>query len=190
MKAFKAFLTALLTEITVVNLSGQGTVQFTNLNTPAGVDAPVYESDHKTKLSGPQFVAELLAGSNANTLASIATTGFLTGNGAGYFFGPYQRIPGTSPQDTAFVQVYVWNTSSGASFFQAKASGLPNSWWASSVFSVVLGGGTVNPAGPAPLEGLGNGPVYLNSVPEPSVFAIFSLGAVGALLRNRMNRVE
>ena len=38
---------------------GQGTLEFQNINLAAGVNAPVYESDGVTKVSGSQFMAGL-----------------------------------------------------------------------------------------------------------------------------------
>ena len=96
--------------------NAQGTVEFSNVSLAGGgVNAPVYQSDGVTLCSGPQFMAELLAGPSVNSLASIATTGFLTGLQAGYFFGGYQTINSVSGGNTAWIQVDVWNTSSGAS---------------------------------------------------------------------------
>jgi hypothetical protein len=155
----------------------QGTVAFQNLDQGGTINAPVFESDGTTKLSGTRFMAELLGGRSSANLVSLATTGFFTGAGAGYFIGPPQQIPGVVPGTEAWVQVHVWNIASGDSFLQAQASGLPDSWWASSVFSVTTGGGAVNPTAPGALTGLGNGPVYLNSVPEPSMLTITALGA-------------
>ena len=168
----------------------QGTVYFSNIDIPAGVNAPVYESDGITKLSGSQFMAELLGGPSATSLASVATTSFLTGNGAGYFVGGVgglQAINTVSPGSMAWVAVEVWNMASGASFQQAKASGLPNSWWESPEFSLITGGYPtgVGPAPPAALTGLGTSPVYLNgAVPEPSSFALVGLGAAILLLHS------
>jgi hypothetical protein len=166
----------------------QGTVSFINRDPGHGVNAPVYESDGITKLAGSQFVAELLGGTSANDLVSIATTGFLTGAGAGYFNGGVGIVPGIGPGNIAWIEVRVWNTTSGGSFLQAQTSGLPNSWWASSIFSVVAGGGVINPTEPAPLTGLGTSPVYLNAVPEPSVLSLLGVGAAAALSRNRRHR--
>lgn len=168
----------LLVLASAVAVHAQGLVEFINIDNAAGVNAPFYESDGVTKLSGSGFMAELLAGPSVVNLASIATTGFLSGPGAGYFQGGNQIVPGVPRGNTAWIEVRVWNTSSGASFLQAQASGLPNSWWQSSLFTVVAGGGAINPSPAAPLTGLGNSPVYLNSVPEPSALALFGLGAV------------
>src|SRR6516162_6059584 len=119
MKMFAISLLALSLHFAV---RAQGTLEFQNVNAAAGVNAPIYQADGVTKLSGSQFTAELLVGLSASSLSSIATTGFLTGNGAGYFMAPVQTVPNTSPGVSAFVQVDVWNTASGASFSQAKAS--------------------------------------------------------------------
>ncbi len=177
-------LSVILTGLCFMASFGQGTLEFQNVNVAAGVNAPVYESDGLTKLSGPQFMAELLVGIGSTNLDPLATTGFLTGNGAGYFFGPYQTVPGTSPGLRVFAQVEVWNTASGVSFSQAKASGLGDSWWASSIFNVTLGGNTgAPPIPPAALTGLGNSPVYLNAVPEPSALGLAGLAAAIVLSR-------
>ena len=165
----------------------QGTVSFTNGDPLRGVNAPIYESNGVTGLSGQQFMAQLFAGPSANSLASIAMMGFSTGVTAGYFFGGTQTINTVGGGDTAWIQVDVWNTGSGASFPQAKASGLPDSWWQSSLFTVQTGNflsGT-GPTPPAALTGLGTSPLFLNSVPEPSTFALAGLAVVVMLQTRR-----
>src|SRR5690349_2924544 len=81
---------------------GQGTVVFNN-GYPSSPNAPVYESDRVTKCAGSQFMAELFAGPSANSLASIAMTGFATGVQAGYFFGGAQTINSVLGGGTAWV---------------------------------------------------------------------------------------
>ena len=131
----------------------QGTVLFDNIHVGAP-NAPVYESDGVTKVSGPQYMAELLAGPSVTSLAAVATTSFMTGNGAGYFEAGTVAIASVPPGTTAWVAVEVWSTASGSSFDQAKASGLPDSWWESSVFSVQTEQSNGIPI-PVPLTGLG-----------------------------------
>ena len=172
----RAFALAPLVIASAVVAHSQGTVWFQNIG--PGFNAPVFESGGATALSGTQFMAELLGGPSANNLASIAATGFLTGAFAGYFNGFEQTINSIAPNATAWVEVRVWNTASGSSFLQDQGSGLPNSWWQSSIFGASLGGGVVNPTTPGYLTGLGNSPVYLNSVPEPSTLALVGLGCV------------
>ncbi len=164
---------------------GQGTVLFSN-HLPGG-SAPVYMSDRVTALSGSQFLAELLGGSSPDHLDLIATTGF--GPSGGYFDGGVQALNTVVPGNDVWVEVRVWNTASGDSFLQAQASGLPDSWWASSTFSVQTGGNFSGiPHPPGFLMGLGHSPVYLNPIPEPSTFALAGVGATLALLRARRCR--
>jgi hypothetical protein len=185
----KRYLPLFLSIPWAINVLAQGTVVFENINVPAGLNAPVYEADRITPLAGTQFIAELLGGPSPNSLTQVATTGFQTGTGAGYFLGGVESINTVAPRTTGWIEVEVWNTSSGGSFGQAQASGLPNSWWQSSVFSVTTGGGAVNPFPPAFLTGLGNSPVFLNGVvPEPSTFTLCVVGAVLVLLRSRRAR--
>ena len=64
----------------------QGTINFANAG--AGLNAPVFQLDGVTKLSGATYQAQLLAGPNAGALAVVGSaTPFLTGGGAGYFNG-------------------------------------------------------------------------------------------------------
>ena len=164
----------------------QGTLDFVNIGpTGSGLNAPVYQSDGLTPLSGAQFMAELLAGPTANSLASIATTGFLEGAGAGYFNGGPVFVNSVVPGSPAWVQINVWSGASGHSFAQAKASGSDNSWWQSSVFSVITGNPNVNPTPPALLTGLGNSPVYLNCRSRAVHVRLAALGAVVMLSRLR-----
>jgi hypothetical protein len=173
------------------SLYSQGTIDFSNIGEPlSGLNAPVYGSDHVTKLSGPQFMAELFAGNTSDNLAPLATTSFLTGNEAGYFLGGTQTVSGVPGGATAWVQVDVWNTASGASFSLAQASGLPNSWWQSTIFNVVTGNSTINPTPPGALLGLGDSPVFLNEVPEPSPIALLGLAASMALFHMRRCRSQ
>lgn len=175
-----AFLIFLMLLVSRCREQAQGTVFFDNLDV-RGVNAPVYESDGVTPLSGPQFMAELLAGPSADTLMTVASTGFLPGGGAGYFNAGTVSISGVGPGALAWAQVDVWNAASGLSFSQAKASGLGSSWWQSSVFSVQTGNPGV-PSTPGALTGLGTSRVYLNSVPEPCALDLAGLGAALALL--------
>lgn len=131
-----------------------------------------------TPLAGSQFQAELLAGNTPSNVTYTATTGF---DIEGYFFGPTAVIPGVPHGATAWVQIDVWNTASGATFELAQVSGLPDSWWQSSVFGVTTGCSDCPPPSmPGPLSGLGNSPLYLNGVPEPSVFAFAAMTLVFA----------
>jgi hypothetical protein len=166
----------------------QGLVYFSNLYGQQ-VNAPVYASDRVSLLSGPQFMAELFAGPSTNSLQGIASTSFMQGAGAGYFFGGGPAIPTVVPRNPAWIQVDVWNTALGSTFAQARASGAANAWWQSSVFSVVTGGGGAPPASAAPLIGLGTSPVFLNDlIPEPSAMSLLLMGGLATWYRSRRHR--
>lgn len=172
-------LTALLTSFALVRFA-QGTVNFVNINAGAGLNAPIFLGDGTTKASGAGFTAELLAGPNAANLMSVATTGFLTGAGAGYFQGGVVTIGSVAPGATAFLQVRVYDTASG-SFPWAQAN--PNGIWGqSSIFSVVTGGAGSPPSTPAALTGLTSFSVGL-LIPEPSTLALATLGFSVLFLR-------
>lgn len=159
--------------ITALTTRGQGTVQFANNGT--GVNAPVYLLDGVTKASGPDYTAELLAGPMAPNLSSLATTGFLTGSGAGYFDGGTVSIPTVPGGSFAFAQVRFWSTSAG-SYSGAQAT--PGAVWGQSpIFQIFTGDPSV-PTPPAQLSGLSS--AGLMFVPEPSSVALSCL-AVGAL---------
>ncbi len=138
----------------------QGTLNFCNLN-PAGLDAPVYGADGRTKVSGANFIAELLAGPTPNALSSIAVTPILTGRAAGYFQGGVVAVPGVSSGAVAYVQVRVWN---GPICFDCTNTPI---WAQSSVFAVTTGGSCCPPALPAPLVGLT--PIVLDFDANPRI---------------------
>jgi hypothetical protein len=174
-------LTSLLT-VCALAMFAQGTVNFVNLNVGAGLNAPVFLGDMTTKASGPGFTAELLAGPNAVNLASVATTGFLTGAGAGYFQGGVVTIGSVAPGATAFLQVRVFDTASGSfPFAQANLGGI---WGQSSIFSVVTGGAGSPPITPAPLAGLTSFSIGV-LIPEPSALALAALGSSLLFLRRK-----
>lgn len=180
----KAYILFFLLAASTISAQAQAIVVFSNGNgTPDWIpDAPVFLSDGVTKASGPQFMAALFAGPTANNLAFVASTGFLQGAEAGYFNGGDQSTT-IAAGEIGWAQIDVWNTASGATFDQAKASGLPNSWWQSSVIWV----GTFkdmngNPV-PSIITALGTSPVYLNSVPEPSALALLCCGLAVGFLR-------
>jgi hypothetical protein len=165
-----------------VTACAQGTVVFANFFGTYDPDAAVYESDGVTPCVGPQFRAELFAGPSVSSMSSIAMVGFAGPSQAGYFFDGVQTINSVAPGSTAWIQVDVWNTASGATFTAAKDSGLPNSWWQSAIFTVQI---VSPPAFPTRLTGLGESPVFLNSVPEPSIFAFAALGMALVAVRSR-----
>ena len=163
---------------------GQGTLNFANAASAGGVtvNAPDFLNDGATKLSGSTYVAVLMAGASATSLSQIATTPYGTG---GYFFGGTKAIPGIAGGGTAWVEILAFNTTFGATYAAAVASGQPNAYGGSSPFSVVLADPTSSPPGtPSALGGLKS--FNLNPpVPEPSTFALAGLGAAALMIFRR-----
>src|SRR4051812_22135132 len=105
----------------------QGTVDFANIDSALGLDAPVYSDDASFKLSGPDWVAELFAGPTLNTMSSVATTGFLTGAASGYFNGGTVTIAKVKPGSKAWLMVRIFAIRL-FSFDNAVASQINNVW--------------------------------------------------------------
>ncbi len=177
-------LTVTLLASTLLGLAayGQGTVNFANLG--VGLNAPVYLSDGTTKVASTGFTAELLAGTSAGSLASVATSGFLS-SAPGYFSGGTVALPGIAGGATAFLQVRVYSTASG-SFAAAQSAGLVNTFGASSVFSLVTGDPNAQPPGvPTSLAGKLTSFNLNGAIPEPSSLALAGLGAAAMLVFRR-----
>jgi len=132
------------------------TVQFSNRMPQVGLDAPVFDLDGVTRLGGSNYVAQLRAGTNPDELLPVgATAFFLSGTEAGYWDAgtePWRRIPGMDPGGTAFVQVYVWDATLGATYQEAVLAGAKAG--RSEIFPVVTGGSGSASRAPAPLTGL------------------------------------
>jgi hypothetical protein len=182
----KTLMLGVLVALSAATVLAQGTVNFANIQ--GSLNAPVYQSDGITKLSGSQYMVELLAGTSQNNLnISVATTGFLTGNGAGYFSAGSKTITGIGGGATAWVEVRFWNTANGSTFAAALAANANNSWGQSTPFSVTLGDPNgVPPSVPAALSGLAGQTLKLNTViPEPSALALLVCGLAAVLGRKR-----
>jgi len=179
----KKTLTTLVCLLAGVAAFAQGTVNFANL-VGTTLNQPIFHNDGTTRLASGTFMAQLLGGSSAANLAPIGTTAFLSGGGAGYFLGGTQVIPGVLEGGVAFIQIRAWDTTKGATYALAFASGAGDAWGASGVFSVTTGAPTANPpTTPATLVGLTS--FNLNPIPEPTTFALAGLGAAALLLFRR-----
>lgn len=176
----KTALLAFLACVSALDTLAQGTVNFANVG--VGLNAPIFLSDGMTKVPSPGFTAELLAGPNANALASVATCGFLP-TAPGYFNGGPVTIANVAPGAVAFFQVRVFTTAS-YSFDEAEVANTPNTWGRSAIFSVLTGGVGSPATPPATLSPLTF--FSLNSVPEPSGLALLALGSVSLLVRRRV----
>lgn len=149
-----------------VSAYGQGTINFNNRVTSAGLDAPVFDVGGTTKLS--EGFAQLVVNGTA-----LDQTAMKTGAAAGYFGGGSVTIASVAPGATASVQVRAWK---GAATYDAAATkGI------SEAFNVTLGGAGSPPSLPANLVGLKS----FTLVPEPSTIALGLIGAAALLLRRR-----
>ena len=125
--------------------------QFRVLLIDPPIDAPVFDVDGITKLSGSNYLAQLYGGP---TIASLRPVGnpspFRTGSATGYFY-PKQVVLPTVPSDsTAVVQVRAWDVTAGASYEEAR--GMGGKFGKSSLLTLQVGGGLSLPANLIGLE--------------------------------------
>lgn len=159
----------------------QGELEFANYG--GGVNAPIYEVDGKTPLSGPAFFAGLYAAAPGDRLQPRSQpVPFLAGGGSGYFMGGIVAVQGVSYGGRAVVQVVAWRASDGPTFEAANHPG--GHVGASSVFEV----GLASPTGLAGLYGLQSFSLEV-VVPEPSVTALVLVGGSALALGHRFRRV-
>ena len=135
-----------------------GSVILANRDAGSSLDAPVFDFDGVTRLSGPGYLGQLYAGATAESLAPIGpAVPFLTGANAGYLSSSpsaVRVIPSVAPGGTAFVQVRYWDASqgAGASFEAALASG--GKTGQSAVLQIQTGGAGEPPSFPPYLQAL------------------------------------
>lgn len=179
----------------------QGTIAFNNAVTFATVDPSggahlVYmpgtlpgtydPSSTGNGLRGTQYVAELYAGTDANSLSPVtaSTSRFRSTTSASRGKWGNAVLAGTSnlsvpiPFDvgtTVFLQVRAWDFSEAGTFEAATTKG------ASSTFTYKVPPGS-NPPGDFYMEGL---QAFALVVPEPSAVALSVLGVAGLLLIRR-----
>jgi hypothetical protein len=102
---------------------GGGSVMLAN-RLPPTVNSPITEVDGLAKLSGSNYVAQLYAGATPSNFTPLGIpTYFRTGNAAGYFYPETLVLPNVPSGQTCYVQVRVWDRTTGASFEEAKARG-------------------------------------------------------------------
>ncbi len=145
----------LLLHLFAPNALGGGTINFNNRVLIAGVDAPVFEADGVTRLSGDNYRAKLYAGVDpANLEPGWLTSLFRTGTGAGYILSPDTiYFPNIIGGAKCYVQMRVWDVNMGSSYEAASAA--KGSVGSSKIIQVIAG----NPDGtpptvPADLVGL------------------------------------
>lgn len=118
--------TSVETLVAVAPLPEGAGIGLSNSDPDAGLDAPVFFLDGTTRLSGPNFVAQVWAGATAETLEPVTgAMRFGAGSQAGYWepgVQPVAVVPGALPGQTVFVQVRVWDITLSGSFEEARAN--------------------------------------------------------------------
>ena len=103
-------------------------------------EAPVFDVDGVTRLSGTNYVAQLYAG---KTLAEMRPAGeptpFHAGSGAGLFNSTVVFLPTVPPGSNALTQIRVWDRMKAASYEEARAVG--SKFGRSIIMTITAGGG-------------------------------------------------
>jgi len=134
--------------------TGGGQIYFANrkftFDGPA--DAPIFDVDGGTPLSGAAFMAQLYVGTTAGSLRAVAQPQpFLAGFNAGFvntLAPPPLTLPDILPGVPAYAQVRAWDVAQGASYEEARAVG--GRVGSSDILHIRTAGGDQ----PAPSDGL------------------------------------
>jgi hypothetical protein len=160
-----------LSLITHASAHAQGRVLINNYVPPL-IDAPVFDTDCRTRLEGDVYHAQGYAGLTPTSLQPVAPiTSFRTGLAAGYVLQAIAEVPvQTDPNQPVYVQLRAWDAAAGLSYEATVASG--GKYGFSNIVPVQPGFG----AGTTPyLEGLQS----FCLIPEPPTWA---LGPIGGIL--------
>jgi hypothetical protein len=130
----------------------QGTINFNNRVIADGIDAPVFDSDGVTRLSGAAFLAQLWVGHDPEPLSPIGQpVVFRTGNLAGYV-ARATVVASVPAGDMVYVQMRAWDAAAGDSYDAALRAGGKTGH--SNTIQVKTGNYGDPPALPANLVGL------------------------------------
>jgi hypothetical protein len=123
--------------------AGGGEITFAN-KIASFLDAPVFDTDGVTALSGSNFVAQLYAGPTLELLRPVGQPSpFRPGSIVGYFYSQTVALPNVAPGSNAIVQVRAWDARMGCSYEEARAMG--GKFGKSSLLTVKVGGGVLIP---------------------------------------------
>ncbi|MGA1236568.1 MAG: cohesin domain-containing protein [Limisphaerales bacterium] len=142
----------LLFVLSASSVQGQGTLNFNNRLTTAGINAPVtYEG---AGLLGPDYLGQLFLFDGASYEPVGSAVAFQSNVLlAGYVNGGVVTVSTVAPGQEATLVLRAWNASAGGDWLSASSSaGLV--WGQSDSVTVRLGGGGSPPSLPANLDGL------------------------------------
>lgn len=165
--------------------NAQGFFNFANgaagINGGPSVNAPDYETDGTTKLSGSAYKADYYWGpagvSDASQLVSGGQAVSYSGNGI--FLGGTQTI--ANQTGTVTLQVRAWRASDGATY--AAAAATPGAHiGAGNLIQLALSNGA---NAPQPMVGLQSFNLSTVNTPEPATIALGLMGAGALFIRRR-----
>lgn len=157
----------------------QGYIAYNN-HVPPIIEAPVFDTDCRTRLSGPAYEAQVYVGFEPLALQPLSRiVSFRAGPAAGYLEATSVEIPGTRQNQLVYTQLRVWEAAAGKTFEEAVAAG--GKFGVANIVPMRV----VYPPGTPPF------PLGLESfclIPEPSPFTLFGcvatvLGCVAGLRR-------
>jgi hypothetical protein len=166
-----------------LTLRGQGTIYFSNHVLAEGINARVYYPDFSTPVEGPAFVAQLYVSLTPGSISGLYPVGapapFRTGAAAGWWSAAadwLRVVAEAGPGTTVGVDVRVWSLNGGVTYEEAYVTRAWDVWVGrSNPFDVTLG----TTESPAYLKELDSFYVFPTTViPEPTVFALATLGLV------------
>lgn len=173
-------------------VSAQAMFAVDNFNPGAGVNAPVYNPDG-IPLQGAGYLAELWGGAASNSLAPTISLeqGFPRGivpfrsDFPGYFTGAAGIVADIPAYGYAWLQVRAWDAGLGGTYEEVEALGMGGYGESSLFYAQGYDPLRDPPDLPAPLIGLQSFSLR-PIVPEPTVFALASLGAAALLVLRRV----
>jgi hypothetical protein len=146
----------------------QGQINVANRIRTLNLDAPVFDMDCVTRLSGPAYAVQAYVGLEPDSLAPYGPIlEFRTGEGAGYVRPRILTFPPEMTGPRLYFQLRAWETAAGASFEAAVASG--GKYGISNLLRVQA---LPPPGGPSDLIGLRS----FCLVPEPEPGGLLVLG--------------
>jgi hypothetical protein len=138
----------------------QGQIDFAT-HLPGLIDAPVFDVDCQTRLSGSSYLGQMYEGATPASLAAIGPAlPFPTGAAAGYFPRQAIAVPGVAGPPAVYLQLRAWEASAGGTYDAAVSAG--GKYGFSNIVPVIA---TLPPALPGQ-------PIGLESfclIPEPPV---------------------
>ena len=159
----------LMLQVTGHSAFAQGIVEFRNVSQISGIDAPIFDVDCQTRLSGATYSAQLYVGQSENNLAPVSpVVAFREGIAAGYVPAMDIEVEGSG---LVYYQIRAWETAAGASYEEAMSAGGKHG-----ASRPILVPAIVPPGGPGTPVGLEG----FCLIPEPSV-GVLVMGGLAIL---------